>query len=248
MKTKEILADMIAGTFDVEACANALKEDARALIRARNAQTNEAKKSCWTEQTGKYASAHVKYMEHCTKNNIEPVYASVAITACFNQDPSIAGFLNLSGREVHGYDRGTGSVLAQLSEQRRIMESAQASVRKHFEKCYDVVMEHVQENQIKEADLANPRPLSDVATEVTIETVLHALMSAGDASMESPAHARTWHKIMSDALDGYKPHRDFNISFVTDFDKFMVIFVRVASAFVLESLKKGLAPTQDTVK
>lgn len=53
MKTKEILADMIAGTFDVEACANALKVDARTLIKARNAQTNEAKKSCWTEQTGR---------------------------------------------------------------------------------------------------------------------------------------------------------------------------------------------------
>lgn len=29
MKTKEILADMISGTFDVEACASALKVDAR---------------------------------------------------------------------------------------------------------------------------------------------------------------------------------------------------------------------------
>lgn len=245
MKTKEILADMIAGTFDVEACANALKVDARTLIKTRNAQTNEAKKSCWTEQTGKYASAHVKYLEHCTKNNIEPVYASDAVLNCFMMDPSIEGFLNLSGREVRGYDRGDGSALDQLREQRRIMESAHATVRKHFEKCYDVMMKHIEEEQITEADLANPRPLSDVATEVTVETVLREMMSAGDSNMAAPAHARTWHKIMSDALDGYKPHREFNTSFVTDFDKFMVIFVRVASAVVLERLKNEFAPMQE---
>lgn len=236
MKSKTMRDLMIDNKFDIQSVGEELLADANNLIKTRKCETDVAKRSCYIEQIQKYESALKQYEEWCTKNNTTCVqYDKGAMQAWFSkQGNNIARIIGLSAEK----QEHVSPYMAKVLEDKRVRDEAYGVVRKLLADWFDVVAEEIRNKGLKPEDLKNPRPLNELASEMTVELVVeHMLEHAVDKAITSPVMGGWWQQTLSSAISGYKAHANFDVSYINDTEKFAVVYMNVAFKRAAKAIK-----------